>query len=301
MMKNYMIPLTILISLSTLTRAQDVIIGGNMENADAWQISELNMDPDNSVTYEFNYTTDKPAQGEGGCLYLSGTNTGAAGGNLTNMMFYQSVTLQRGTTYLFDGAYKDVRTDKYWTEVYVGGNEPAAGSDYGGDQGAVFVSGFKSTNWEAECPGDEFDGSFAEDACTPGTTNTVFFEGEGDTTVYFGFRSGIWDDAGAGLTFEVFIDNISLVPGEPTALNEELTSGIGIYPNPFTNRVNITSSNTLQELRVIDLTGKTVYQQDFTGTTSAFTFDLGQVPSGIYCFIVKDSAGNTNIVKTVKQ
>ncbi len=258
------------------------------------------MDAGNTVNYEFNYTADAPAEGDGGCLYVSGTNTGSDGGMLTNFMFYQVVTLQRGTTYQFNGAYKDIRTNNYWTEVYVGGNEPAEGADYGGDQGAVLVSGFKSTNWESNCPSDAFDGTFVGDACTPGSTNQVFFEGTGDTTVYFGFRMGIWDDSGAGYSFEVYIDNISLVAGGPTAIDPVNKNDVSLYPNPFGRVLTIYSQEVLSEVRILSLTGQQVVMMNHIDSKEK-QLDLSNLTPGIYLVVVTDRLGNTTFTKATKQ
>lgn len=296
MKKFYLTALIVLFPIASVTFAQDVIVGGNMEDAGAWETSMLNTDAGNTVNYEFNYTSDSPAEGDGGCLWVSGTNTGTDGGMLTNIMFYQQVTLERGTTYGFNGAYKDIRTNNFWTEVYVGGNEPAEGSDYGGDQGAVLVSGFKSTNWETECPSDAFDGTFAEDACTPGTTNQVYFEGEGDTTVYFGFRMGIWDDSGSGYSFEVFIDNISLVAGAVTSAEAGKTSEPVVYPNPVTDKLHVSSAVALKSLQVINLTGQEVLSYDNI-RDHEFSIDLSKESAGIYLVVIRDVDGNLTYKK----
>ena len=148
MKRIYFPTIALVYVISLCTYGQDVITGGDMENDEAWEVSLLNTDDDNTVTYEFDYIDVTPAEGDGGCLYVSGTNTGTTGGNLTNVMFFQILNLQRGVTYTFDGAYKDERTNNFWTEVWVGGNEPEVDSDYGADQGAVLVSAFKSKNWK---------------------------------------------------------------------------------------------------------------------------------------------------------
>ena len=123
------------------------------------------------------YTEKVPSTGSGGCLRVVGTNTGAAGGNLTNFMFYQQVTLERGVAYTFNCAYKDIRTNNYWFEVYVGGMEPAVGSDYRTNEGATFIGGYKSANWAPECTTDEFDGNFLETACSPDGTIPLYWRG----------------------------------------------------------------------------------------------------------------------------
>jgi len=278
MKKIYIPAIALFYVISLCTYGQDVITG---------------------VEYVFDYYDVTPAEGEEGCLYVSGTNTGATGGNLTNVMFFQVLNLQRGVTYTFDGAYKDFRTNNYWTEVWVGGNEPQEGSDYDAAMGAVLVSAFKSKNWEAACLTDTFDGTFLNDACVAGITNQVFFEGEGDTMVYFGFRSGIWDDQGSEYTFEVYIDNISLT-AEGTSVNDGVnTNQFVIAPNPFNEHITISSATRIKEISVVDVTGQQVYHQSNV-KSSSLVINLSDAESGIYFIRLTDWKGNTYIGKSIK-
>jgi hypothetical protein len=296
--------LTMLLSVlfilgSFSSNAQEMIVGGDMEDEDDWEISFLNQDPDNEVTIDFGYTDDKPQYGEEGCLHVYGTNTGTTGGNLTNVMFYQELTLTRGVEYTFDGAYKDSRTNNYWTEVYVGGNEPAVGADYGTSQGAVFVSGFKSTNWESACPSDQFDGTFQEDACIANTTNLVFFEGEGDTTVYFGFRMGIWDGDGNNYDFEVWIDNISLMGPDQTAVKNLSASDISVYPSQVTEFVNVQIKSNIKNIELVNNAGQTVRTFRQIDAKSV-RINMNELNRGLYHVVVTDVNGFKGTSKVIK-
>jgi hypothetical protein len=299
MKKIYFTAMALLFVISICTYGQNVITGSNMEDYEAWEVSLLNSDLDNTVEYEFGYTDVVPIEGNGGCLYVSGDNTGEAGGMLTNVMFYQILNLQRGVTYIFDGAYKDLRTNNYWTEVWVGGNEPQEGADYDAAAGAVLVSAFKSKNWEVSCLTDTFDGTFLNDACVAGITNQVFFEGEGDTMVYFGFRSGIYDDQGNGYTFEVFIDNISLTPEGSSVIGDMNTDKFVIAPSPFNDHFTISSAGQIKEVLVFNVVGQPVYHQSGL-QLSHIVVNLGNVEPGIYFISLTDRSGNTFIRKTIK-
>jgi hypothetical protein len=299
MKKIYFPAITLLCVISLCTYGQNVITGGDMEDYEDWEVSLLNTDADNTVEYEFGYTDVTPAEGEGGCLYISGTNTGTTNGNLTNIMFFQVVNLHRGVTYTFDGAYKDVRTNNFWTEVWVGGNEPQEGSDYDAAMDAVRISGFKSKNWEATCATDTFDGTFLNDACMADATNQVFFEGEGDTMVYIGFRSGIWDDQGAEYTFEVYIDNISLTAEGTSAIGNVNTDKFVIAPNPFNEHITIYSATWIKEISVVNVTGQHVYHQSGV-KSSSLVINLSDAESGIYFIRLTDWKGNTFIGKSIK-
>ncbi len=299
MKKIYFTAIVVLFVISLGVQGQNLITGGDMEDEEAWEVCLLNTDAENTVEYEFDYYDVTPAQGEEGCLFVSGTNTGLSGGNLTNVMFYQVLNLQRGVTYIFDGAYKDFRTNNFWTEVWVGGNEPQEGSDYAAGEGAVLVSAFKSKNWEASCLTDTFDGTFQNDACVAGITNQVFFEGEGDTTVYFGFRSGIWDDQGAGYTFEVYFDNISLLAEGTSAIGDVHTDHFMVAPNPFNENIKISIATRIKEVLILNVVGQPVYHQTDI-KSSSLVINLQDAGSGIYFISVTDWKGNTFTRKTIK-
>jgi hypothetical protein len=295
-MKKIYLPFTMMLGffllVSSKSSAQDMIVGGNMENADAWMTSALNMDADNSVNFEFNYTGDKPTAGVGGCLYVSGSNTGNTGGNLTNFMFYQQVTLQGGVPYTFDCAYKDVRTNNYWFEVYIGPNEPAVGSDYTTAQGAHFLGGYKSTNWEVNCPGDAFDATFLETACSPNDTNPITLEGTGDITVFVGFRMGIYDNTGGGYSFETYVDNVSLT-GPGSAVRNYTDQGrVNVFPNPASGKVTV-SNIASDHIRIFNLAGQEVLQ--FNVKNKVMNLDVTGLKKGMYLLKSGDSAAKLMI------
>ncbi len=294
---------TVLFALFAMSvSAQNILAGGNMEDANSWSVSTLNTSADNTVDYQFNYTTTTPSSGAGGCLYVSGTNTGTTNGEGTNIMIYQQITAQRGTYYVFDGAYMDVRTNNYWFEVYVGGNEPQDGSDYGSDQNAVLIEAFKSSNWVGDaCPNDQIDGTFLLDGCGADVSvpkDTVFFEGTGDTLVYFGFKMGIWDSEGNGYTFETFVDELTLTP-VANKINTFTSNEVSISPNPFTEMITIKNTAVIREIEVMNLLGQSV--KKLNANQSEVQMSLGDAKTGVYFVLVKDINGKSSISKLIKE
>jgi len=282
-----MIMLGLILLISATSFAQDMIIGGDMENENDWATCALNTGADNTVTYEFSFSDDRPSAGINGCLHVVGTNTGTGDGQGTNFMFYQQVTLQRGVAYTFDMAYKDVRTNNYWLEAYVGPNEPEVGGDYGTANGAYFIGGWKSINWATECPGDEFDGTFVETACIANGTNPFTFEGEGDTVVYIGFRMGIWDGEGNGYSFEVFIDNVSLTGPETSIRNYTDPNRVNVFPNPASGMITVANIAS-DEIRIFNLAGQEVLQ--FSAASRIMNLDVSGLNKGMYLLKSGDSA-----------
>jgi hypothetical protein len=289
MKKIYMLAgsvLLILLLFPVSSFAQEMLIGGNMENPDDWATSPLNMDAGNTVEFEFYYTDEIPSTGSDGCLRVTGTNTGTSGGNLTNFMFYQQVTLQRGVAYTFNCAYKDKRTNNYWFEVWVGGIEPAEGADYRTNEGATFIGGYKSSNWAPECTMDVFNGNFLGTACSPDGHNPLILAGTGDTTLFFGLKMGIWDDQSSNFTFETLVDNVSLMGPVSAVKNYSGTGNMTLYPNPASGQVHITGIES-DNLRIYNLTGQEVLQ--FRVTKRNMDFDLSGLETGLYFLRSGDS------------
>lgn len=286
------IGMTLFLLFSSKSYAQDMITGGNMENADDWATCALNTGADNSVEFEFNYTGDKPTAGVGGCLYVTGSNTGTGDGQGTNFMFYQQVTLQCGVPYTFDLAYKDVRSEKYWFEAYVGGPEPAVGGDYSAGAGILKIGGWKWSGWETSCSSDEFDDTFIETACIADGINPFTLEGTGDTTVYVGFRMGIWDDAGGGLSFEVYVDNVSLMGPESSVRNYTDPEQVNVFPNPASGKVTVTNIGS-KDIRIFNLAGQEVLQMNVAHRV--MNIDVSGLDKGMYLLKSGDSTAKLMI------
>lgn len=296
-MRKFYLPFVMMLGLfllfSSKSSAQEMIVGGNMENADDWLTCALNTGADNTVEYEFDYTSDKPSAGVGGCLYVTGTNTGTGDGQGTNFMFYQEVTIQRGVPYTFDLAYKDIRTNNYWFEAYIGPDEPAVGADYGAGGGRVFLGGWKSSNWEGtNCPGDQWDGTLLLDGCAPNDTNPVTFAGTGEITVYVGFRMGIWDGEANGYTFEVYVDNVSLKGPESSVHNYTDPNRVTVFPNPASGIVTVTNIES-GDIRIFNLAGQEVLQ--FSMTKKVMNLDVSGLDKGMYLLKSGDSTAKLMI------
>jgi hypothetical protein len=286
------IGMTLFLLFSSKSFAQDMIVGGNMENADDWSTCALNTGADNTVDYEFDFTGDKPSAGVGGCLYVVGSNTGTGDGQGTNFMFYQQVTLQCGVPYTFDLAYKDVRTNCYWFEAYVGGPEPAVGGDYSAGEGITFIGGWKSTNWEQSCHSDAFDATLADSACTPNGVNPFTIEGTGDTTVYIGFRMGIWDGDANGYSFEVYVDNVSLTGPNTAIRNYTDPNRVNVFPNPASGMITVANIGS-DEIRIFNLAGQEVLQ--FIAAGRIMNLDVSGLNKGMYLLKSGDSTAKLMI------
>lgn len=83
------------------------------------------------------------------------------------------------------------------------------------------------------------------------------------------------------------------------ATESPVTNGVTISPNPTTGIIKIQyGEQDLTSLRVIDLQGKMVFQQNVDGETD-YTVDLGILSSGIYLLMGSNANGNTQFLKRV--
>ena len=85
----------------------------------------------------------------------------------------------------------------------------------------------------------------------------------------------------------------------PSAVETITTSDIRIYPNPATNRLNITADSEIQQIQLKNLLGQTMKVMDVNGLTQ--TVDLSDLPSGNYLVVSKMQTGQQSVRKFIKQ
>lgn len=80
---------------------------------------------------------------------------------------------------------------------------------------------------------------------------------------------------------------------------------VKIFPNPFVETVSMSffsTINTTAELRITDLSGKTVTAQEYKvvkGNNQASISNLKNIPAGVYLLQVKDKNGSLNLVQKI--
>lgn len=109
----------------------------------------------------------------------------------------------------------------------------------------------------------------------------------------------------AGKIFSLVIDsvnNISVLDSQlvnvdfPTGLNNEISDGMKIYPNPFSNKVIVEVNNSLinQTIQIKDISGKIVYVEKIRELKSEIPTEF--LSTGIYFLEVENS-----LIKIVKE
>lgn len=114
---------------------QNKLDNGNMESQGAWQISYLNSAAGQNPVATWGYTTATPTAGVGGGLHVVATTTA---GN-SQYCIYQAVTLSADSIYNFDAAFKYLKLERSWCEVFIG-QIPTDGQDYGDAKGTKIAN-----------------------------------------------------------------------------------------------------------------------------------------------------------------
>lgn len=271
-MKKFNFLMATLIAVFAMSvNAQEMLTGGNMEDAGAWKTANLNGEvAAEDVNVEFNYTADFPIEGEGGCMHVSTETTGP----MVNHAVYQQVTLQRGVEYTTNLAFKNtIDFLNFWFEIYVGGVEPDT-IDINADN-AFLLGGFKYSGWEDGCS-DLINGSLEVDNCLP--DSTLLIEGEGDTIVYYVMKFGMgWET----ISSDFMVDEVSLMGPDVTSVDEISSEQMKtlVYPNPASNHINL-SNIQAEELMIYNIFGKKIFST--VDIQDEMQIDVSEFTQGVY-------------------
>lgn len=99
--------------------------------------------------------------------------------------------------------------------------------------------------------------------------------------------------SGSGELPVYYVDDVSFIQ-DPVGINEFKKDGFVIYPNPTTDKLNIVTSENINNVTINDISGKVVYQ----GISK--TIDVSAFSNGIY-FVKIESAQGTINSKFVKK
>ena len=225
---------------------------------------------------------------------------------------------------LYSDAYTDVASnfDAGWcgsnsvTGVMVGGN---AAQRYLGNacQGIVLntaVDASTFTNYHVDIfieAGTDLDGKtfnlkfvgtptsvFKEvnhdlNALQPNVGEWVSFDGTVDLSTMGGFKEfGVTTNLANG----VYYDNLYAYKGTPLSLGET-DNGISIYPNPFTNHIEISAAQAVNQVRVYNIAGQEVLQA--APHAASFRLDTTNLSKGVYLLSL-ESNGKSTTAKMVK-
>lgn len=146
------------------------LANSNMESQGAWQVSYLNTVSTQNPVATWGYSAQTPTAGVGGGLHVVGVTTA---GN-AQICIYQAVTLSADSIYNFDAAFKNIKLERSWCEVFIG-QMPVEGQDYGDAMGTKIAN---YGSWDS--PAAVADGTFKLNAAAnkqfmPPTTGVYYF------------------------------------------------------------------------------------------------------------------------------
>ncbi len=293
-MKKFLLVLVMTMIGFAYSIAQELIVNGNMQTEASW-ITFWRSDAPDVGTVTFNYTTDVPAGGSGGCLSIN--SFGQSGAHV-----YQGVTITPGHTYSFTGAFKNSSINELqstWVELILSRTEPPEGSDFTAGTGDYIYA----MNVWMDPPYDTlkyvgFDGTFQEhfqfkwvgggsagDSIL--TTSNLYIP---DTTStpnwYVVIKAGCWADAAGdeSVSFNLLFDDISLwdlAQDPPPAIDQStiVNQFFGIYPNPSEGIVNISFSD---ENSITYTVYNTLGMIVKSGSLESTKLDFGDLSKGLY-------------------
>ncbi len=201
--------------------------GGNMEDPSAWNVY-WGINGNDTGSYEFNYTDEVPAAGEGGCYRVTGA------GQVANML-WQPITIVPGHRYVLEGAYKYIADSavNVWVEYFLTRVKPAGGE-------ISTAMGWSLNTWMTGVD-LVFDGTFQDDFVIQNskTAEILIPDTVTQTEWYLAMKAGSWnanDDTVP--VFDILFDEIYVYDiGAPTYSEfyvSKLVDGTIDSPEDFT-------------------------------------------------------------------
>jgi hypothetical protein len=96
-----------------------------------------------------------------------------------------------------------------------------------------------------------------------------------------------------------FVDDVSVIDAETNGIGEYRSSLVNIFPNPFRDKLDITSSIPGPlTITLSGITSEIVLQQTLTGPE---TLNTAQLPTGLYIYELRNKAGIVTHGKIIKE
>ncbi len=105
------------------------------------------------------------------------------------------------------------------------------------------------------------------------------------------------DDPAAG--YQILLRHSEDVVSSSSAINE-VTSTVGVYPNPTTDAITVTSQANIATVEVISITGQKIITQTGINNTEC-EVNVAELANGVYFVSMTDVNGNVSTSKIVKK
>ncbi|PPK95906.1 putative repeat protein (TIGR01451 family)/predicted secreted protein (Por secretion system target), partial [Nonlabens xylanidelens] len=77
----------------------------------------------------------------------------------------------------------------------------------------------------------------------------------------------------------------------PLSISETTDTSIKVYPNPATSFMNLTAANRLESFTIVDINGRMLSQNNFTGNGTEQRISLENLSAGIYFVTIQSEVG----------
>ena len=123
---------------------------------------------------------------------------------------------------------------------------------------------------------------------------TTFIARGFDPTNFFQFKIGASSDLRTQLGY---FDNIYFYKASTLNLERNELLGFSMYPNPASNRLNISAANTIQNAEIYNVLGKKVMNVTINKTSESI--DISNLASGVYMikYNIENSIGTAKFIK----
>ncbi|MDF1673255.1 MAG: S8 family serine peptidase [Vicingaceae bacterium] len=311
----------------TVTSTADTVCSGNAVNIFAtgggtylWTPSNqttpaINVNPTSTTTYNVAVTTGGCTGNASKTIYVENAPSAAA-------TFTPSGTICTGSIVNFDGSTSNGAASYNWS--FPAGS-PSAGSSTSPFPAISFGTG-GTHNYSLQvtntCGNNTFNGTVTVTqgpnvvaSANPGTT---ICQGDQVTISANGATTYNWDNSlGAGASHVVsptgnttYIvtgddgtctsnDTITITVTICTGVDDLAKNKLSIFPNPTNNIVNVSGLENAQQLTLLDVTGKVVYNNTSISTNN-ITIDISAASKGLYFLQIKTDSGIESY-KIVKQ
>jgi hypothetical protein len=92
--------------------------------------------------------------------------------------------------------------------------------------------------------------------------------------------------------FDISVPNQGIYRyGDFNGLGDNKICSLSMYPNPASDRINLTSDQPLQSIVILDVSGRTVLVRSLNFNKS-YSLELAELPKGYYILKLTTSSGN---------
>ena len=116
-----------------------------------------------------------------------------------------------------------------------------------------------------------------------------------------GYEFSIWSDENTENPRQITVtgDAMFIASFEPAGIDETAVSKIALFPNPATDILNITSSETISEIEIVNVMGQVVKCVEVNGDNAVC--DVEELKAGVYVVRIHAASATLSVRKFIKE